>query len=392
MKKTLPALPPKTLEDMVAKWANVAKYRESACVYYYNKSDLLWRFRNLTDDKILYKKYFGTKKLHVIDLETELIDDPTELFDSLSQKSSHDDDVFFIIGVDRELLAGNTRLFSAIVNRDLWRQTGSYLLFFTIDFTHPKFRTLFGNNSSAFQNMIIHPLCSSEDALHYIKHQSSVWNMKPVSCDIAKHIVQQCAGHIFIVKEAVRYLRDHPKSSKDVLINHEQMHFRVEMIWQHFQESEKEALKKIALRTSIVNPNERHSAEFLQKAGYIHGTRITIPLLSQYIASHSHSLSLELKENRRIYANGLCIEESLSRKERLLLRLFIERKNTIVSRQDISSVLSNSSLNAGYSDWSIDQLVSRLRKTMAKLNIPPTMIQTAYGKGFIFKTVFKAKP
>lgn len=385
MKATIPAITPSSFKAMVSQWGRVARYRESASIWYYNKSDLLWRFRNLTDDKKLYKKYFVKRSIHVVDMETELVDDPDEFFATLDKKSkSNRDNVFFIVGVDKELLAGNTSLFATITNRDAWVGRGSYLLFFTIDFTHPQFRTLFGPVSTSIQNTIIHPMHAPADTIQYIRHQSETWGFS-IPDALAQHIQAHCGGHFLLVKEAVRYLRDHPKASLPDVLTHSQMRWRMEMIWQHFLPTEQSVLRHIVNHTAPTSDEERHSLSFLTSAGYIQPGKkphLTIPLLVQLVKGHSPLPLLELGQNRRIFANGICIEESLPRKERILLRHFLENPETVISRTVISNLIDG---NGNYSDWAIDQLTYRLRNSLARLNLSPSVIQTVYGKGFRYE-------
>jgi hypothetical protein len=231
---SISALPVPSFEAMVREWAGVAKYRESASIWYYNKSDLLWRFRNLFENKSLYRKYFGTKKIHIIDAESEPFDDPNELFDIISRKSSDpEEDIFFLIGIDKLLLEHSTKLLASIMHRDAHIHKGSYLLFFTLDFTHPQFRPLFGPFTTSIQKVIIHPIHSPDDTLQYVRHQSREWGVTLTEKEIGQ-IVAETGGVFLFPKEALRFLRDHKGATLEEALHHKEMSWRAEMVYQHF--------------------------------------------------------------------------------------------------------------------------------------------------------------
>jgi len=225
--KDIPAIPTDSFEKVVKQWADIVKFRESGSVYYYNKSDLLWRFRNLFDDTQLYRKYFGNRVIHIIDAEAEPFDDPDELFDIIKNRSKKPkDDIFFLTGIDKILTHGNTSLLASIMKRDAHAQEGSFVLFFTIDFTHPKFRGIFESFTTSIQKILIHPLHSYEDTIQYIRHQSNAWNMNIPASNIER-IAYECGGYFLFPKEAIRYIRDNPTTSIETAIHHKEMEMRV---------------------------------------------------------------------------------------------------------------------------------------------------------------------
>jgi hypothetical protein len=80
MQKKLPEpITKKTFENMVAKWAQIAKYHECGSIYHYCKSGLLRRFNQLLANKPLFKKYFKNINIKIIDLESTIIEDVQDL-------------------------------------------------------------------------------------------------------------------------------------------------------------------------------------------------------------------------------------------------------------------------------------------------------------------------
>jgi hypothetical protein len=68
--------------------------------------------------------------------------------------------------------------------------------------------------------------------------------------------------------------------------------------------------------------------------------------------------------------------------EQETLKLLIDKKNILVTRDDIAEALWGKKSYEKYSDWAIDQLVSMLRKKLSQLNTVDK-IQTIRGKGII---------
>ena len=73
---------------------------------------------------------------------------------------------------------------------------------------------------------------------------------------------------------------------------------------------------------------------------------------------------------------------SLSRAEADLLRLFLERPNRLLSREDIHARVGGGA--RGAADRAIDVRVSRLRSKLGDDPKNPTLIKTIYGAGYLF--------
>jgi OmpR family two-component system bacitracin resistance response regulator BceR len=71
-----------------------------------------------------------------------------------------------------------------------------------------------------------------------------------------------------------------------------------------------------------------------------------------------------------------------SRKEYNVLKLLLEQKEKIVSRDAVGATLWPINTEKHYSDWAIDQLIARLRQRLTELSLPPKMIQSVRGKGY----------
>ena len=60
----------------------------------------------------------------------------------------------------------------------------------------------------------------------------------------------------------------------------------------------------------------------------------------------------------------------------------LSKKGKIVSREEIAKTIWEQSWEDFYSDWAIDQTISRLRKKLSELDVLPQIIKTIRGRGF----------
>lgn len=83
-----------------------------------------------------------------------------------------------------------------------------------------------------------------------------------------------------------------------------------------------------------------------------------------------------------IYIDGIEIESNLTAREYNLLKLLLSRPNEIITREEIAQFIWGSEALEKYSDWAIDQSVSRLRSKLQDDPYNPQFIETIKGRGF----------
>lgn len=76
------------------------------------------------------------------------------------------------------------------------------------------------------------------------------------------------------------------------------------------------------------------------------------------------------------------IGEVLEDKYLSIFKILINSKNRVVSRDQIAKVIWGSKYEDCYSDWTIDQTISRFRKRVEKLGISRGTLETIKGKGY----------
>jgi len=88
-----------------------------------------------------------------------------------------------------------------------------------------------------------------------------------------------------------------------------------------------------------------------------------------------------LKDNH-VYVNMVPVDKMFTRKELSVLKLFLEKTNKIVSRDEIAQKMWPINTQDDYSDWAIDQLIKRIRNSLKELSLSPKIIEVVRNKGY----------
>jgi len=385
---TISAISNERLEAIISPWAKSIKNGESGSFWYYNKSDLYWRIANLREQKPLFRKYFGDRLFVVIDAESFRSENESDWNTAfqVSNRSGQQEVIYAITGLDRQLLENDSHAFHIVQKKESLLHPSHFLFFFTLDVTHPRFRPLFDGASIFLQNTAVIPLHTNDDTQRYITYKSNQWKIQ-VTEKQKRAIVERCGGYFLLVKEALRYVRDNKNTDIDMLFIHEEMHWRLNTIWNHFLPSEQSVFQKIVRGSAVFNTEERHSLKFLLAGGFLttrgRSYNLSIPLLTEYIHKTNPMYVLSY-DNKRIYYNNVPIENNFSPQEQKLMQFLLSKPSIIVSRDEISEKLAGSNTDDSLSDWAIDQLVSRIRKRLATIGISAYVIKTIRTKGFMY--------
>jgi len=371
-------------DELYGAWQRMVKTPESGSMYYHNKSDLLYRIHQLRTDSRLKNRYLKETMLHVIDVESENIEDPEGWEDRLSSITNNPNTLIVILGMDHHLIRGDTWVFHYLMQKEIEYGNSAFLMVFTLDFLHPNYRAVFDSASTWIRRTIFTPLHTHADTLAYLKHQSSLWHMRLTPSRLQELADLTQGGYFLLPKEALRQSRDEPNITIPAIFSSREMHLRVESIWQQLLHSEQEVMKKIICRKKLGNPTETHSLDFLTRTGWLNyfsgRPKIAIPLLEKYLHTLTSHVELEYNDNHKLTLSGIPIDGQLTNAEKQLLKILVQNKGSLVRRDHIASLLGN---QGPYSDWSIDKTVSRLRHKFAALEINPALIKTVHGHGFV---------
>ncbi len=382
-KSVLPApITQKSFEKMVSRWGRVFRFRESGSVYCTSKAEILRRLNQLFESPSLLKRHFGERdNIRVFDLETECLEEEEEMGKILKEGKGR---ILFLLGADKILEEKNTFFLEKLNLFTAFNAPCSVLLFFNVDFTHPSFLPVVKNSPVFFQNIIFHPLYSPADTRQFFNYLSAKWNLR-IRKAVEKEILKNCGGRFYLIKQAVRLLRDNPSFAPAEIFSHPDFLLRVKMIWEKFLPSERSVLEKIVRGEENFDSWEKHSFEFLKRVGWLKkvntGWQITVPLLEKFIGEELGKVDFGIKDGN-IYLNRVLVERYFSLRERHFLKLLIKEKGKVVKRETVAEAVWGENWLELYSDWALDQIVSRLRKKLKGLGVNPSLLKTVKKKGF----------
>jgi hypothetical protein len=89
------------------------------------------------------------------------------------------------------------------------------------------------------------------------------------------------------------------------------------------------------------------------------------------------------KSNSNFLINGIKLNDLFNDREQDLLVILFANLNTIVTRDQIAKIIWPLNISDHYSEYVIDQTISRLRKKLLKLKILPLQITTHKKLGFV---------
>ena len=105
------------------------------------------------------------------------------------------------------------------------------------------------------------------------------------------------------------------------------------------------------------------------------------PTGAKKTTSSKKTLGLTI-EKGNVYVNGTISKEDFSKRELSVLQLLIDQRGVVVSRDKLADAIWGKDATFRYSDWAIDQTISRIRKKLGDNSRSPKFIKTIRGRGF----------
>lgn len=405
--KTLPKpLSDETLDKIAKKIFSVVKYGESGVVITWPKSDIDYRLTQFLSDKKLLKKHLGKYYQRycfiIIRASAETTEEAvtrklTQQLFSRNVKSFKDkgfipfcqlaqqkgfEVFFFVLNAELLFTPPPKKLFNLLitVTQDLPRING---LFFFESHLEEKFVDNY-LSKKLMQNMFVLPLYELPDTEQFIRYLEAKWKLK-VRKKYSTAILNACGGHLWLLKEAVRYLRDHPKVTLDELWKQKGINLKTEAIFKKLSQKARKALVSIYRREPDWEKKDAETAEYLLQINLIKKQKgqfiITIPILNKLIHQSLQSQSLKLKDNK-ILLVGEDITYLFSPSEKRILTILLLKRGKIVSREKLARFIWQKDWEEKFSDWALDKLIARTRTRLKKFGLSPSIIKTKKRVGF----------
>lgn len=253
-------------------------------------------------------------------------------------------------------------------------------------------------NEAILQNIIYVPLRSAQDTGYLLDYFADQFSTE-VTESKARLLKDLSGGHPYMLKVAVRFIAHTSKDTPtervyDMLLNYYELLSVARGILDVRSDSEKKCLRFVAAGKSV--PSELSEVlDFLTNLGLVkngvNGTNILFSEIFNKVVQKPDSTQVETasfgddlvldRETGVVTVNGKTIEEKLTLQEHMILSAFLKLEDKLFSREEIGEILWGKESYEKYSDWAIDQLVSKLRKKLKMIGSKARLV-TIRGRGY----------
>lgn len=251
------------------------------------------------------------------------------------------------------------------------------------------------------QNVTYVPLLGDADIEYVIDRMEERFDDKFTPKE-KQTVKQVCGGHPSLIVTACQVLakmenRAKLKDSKvaEALLGHYRLKLAAREIWEVQNPAEREILRTIVADGVKALPEQGAALEKLglvkkEKPGELNvfGEVFKNAIVGETEVKTARkgvfqALSLD-PNNGAILLGDRPIEEKFTRQEYEVLTFLLTEPNKLRSRDEIGEILWGEDSYEKYSDWAIDQLVSKLRKKLGQLDVGKNVVVTVRGRGYKF--------
>lgn len=352
--------------------------------------------------EVCKKNQFAKEKINHLD--TNIFDDPTaqysKLLDGLRKLlfeiTNSGLEVIFFLGEFDELTFASKMFHNNL--KSLWSNMYPrvhYLFLNRTPVEEPHKILLWGDLTEALlQNVVYIPIHKDDTIEYLLDYFANFYNTK-FSGEERKILRHLCGGHSYMLKVASRFVSlNRGENLENRLRYHYELFSIAETIFNTRTQQEKDVLIKIVKHEQIEDVN-REVLEFLESLGLVLRDKkgelnVFCKLVEDAIVAAGKSqkqnthIEQEInydQEKSAIVLNGVPIDEKFTHQEHEVLVLFLMKKDIIVKREEVGDILWGKESYDKYSDWAIDQLMSKLRKKLGVLGSKST-IATLRGRGY----------
>lgn len=139
----------------------------------------------------------------------------------------------------------------------------------------------------------------------------------------------------------------------------------------------------------LVRGKPKDFSDYLTKTGVVKNVegkwKIFSPLFEDWLKNKlGESRGVVEEKEGKLWLNGtINLENDLSFQEYSVLKELFDKKDETVSRNQVAEILWPKDTEEKYSDWAIDQIMSKIRKKIGDIG-EKKMIKTLKGQGFVF--------
>lgn len=381
--KTSFAFPKKTIDQIFSPWIKAINSRECISLLNIPKRDQLYRVNEFINQQLLDKKI----QIITLDLKGQIIEDSSdlELYLNKYAKISSKQIVLLILDAD-QLLDEKTALLSCLDKLYFDRKNSSMIYLFQKNITASTITNKLSLYTSLFQNISVFSYFNPKDMEFFLEYIENSYKIN-IPKGIEKNILDRCGGAPWLIKESVRYYSQ-TRDEKNIF-DHDNMKLKSKIIYQELSAEEKIVVEKIVRNNYLFSNQEKTIINYLLRTKLIvyknQRYDITIPILKDTILETlNEKTQLTLNPGGQLIINNVLIEGFFSRREKRIIKLFLENKEKVLNREKIALTVWLNNKDNAYTDWALDQIIRRLRNKFSKLGLNRQLIKTIKNQGYLF--------
>lgn len=357
-----------------------------------SSSGLIEKYLPESDKAVFHKIYLDVLGVEdAVDMERVLLSSLYERLRNTSRRVG-----IFILDADKIFTERLSSLLSYLNTLATENEHISLLFFLETDILHDRYSELRDTKQTPFylQNIIYQSLYSERDIEKFIDYLEAKFDLV-VSGRLRKRIKKQCGGHLWLVKEAVRYLRKHPGADWVDISNSPALRFKVKTIWKSLSENERSVLQEVVTGGKGIKGGDKDSFDFLRRVGLLTRRgkmiKVGIELLERLILELANNKNRLYCSKGAVYLNGVKLSKVFSEQEFTGLKLLVDNPGKVVGKDQLAQAIWKDQAVEKYSEWAIYKLISRLRAKLVDLGLPAKSIKTLRNRGFLLSAALVEK-
>lgn len=249
------------------------------------------------------------------------------------------------------------------------------------------FASIFSTHTKFQQNISLFPAYSAEDSKIFADNLCNMWEIQPDK-DLLHWVLDEFGGFLWFMREAIRQIRDaQTPITREEILNSSPIRLRFATLSNLLSPAEMNLLSNIH-QQKLISPEQRQSSEFRYlsdiKIIVENGNGFVIRPSSLYKMHHEASEGVQLGNEHTL--PGDTPFDIFTKQEEKVMKLLLENKNKIVSREQIAQIMwGEQDWNEKYSDWAIDKIISRIRQVLDEQGISSLTLITKKGRGFLIQ-------
>jgi predicted transcriptional regulator len=247
----------------------------------------------------------------------------------------------------------------------------SYIFFSN---TNPEFYPELVKVCPLLINNIVYETINSQESFEFILRQNEDRFKTSIPQTEIKNLLHNSGGIAGFVKKAITFCADNKNFEIKNFV--QSMQSAVHQFLDELPDKELLLFRKV-LKNGELNQLERRHLTNLGLTN-INNKYELPPIIETHLKTYAREYDLITLKNQ-FYINGTNISKLLKNREKEILKIMFEEE--IITRDQIAKLISTDS-STNISESSIDQVITRLRKTLTELGLKRDLIITIKKKGF----------